>query len=168
MSYDFKLMIHIIQHSSQKRKIWAVPLQVGGEMYWYHGISLTCFTYYVRTIKYVIECHHYTILHESILVFWLGFGAFPMVFTNLMQSCLKLIFDEVQIISRSWSSSTMPHHFFAESDPFSSGSLKPTFVGRTPPVYSIVTVTVTTQFSLHGVAFVINLILCFFLLSSVY
>ena len=56
MLYDFKLVIHTIQDcGKKKRKIWAVPLQVGGQMYWYQGISLTCLTYYVRTF------HHYQI-----------------------------------------------------------------------------------------------------------
>ena len=105
---------------------------------------------------------------SSILVFWLGFGAFPTVVINWTQSRLKLFFDEVRIISRSRSSSTMPRRFFAESASLFSASVKPAFVGGTPPVDPIVTVTVTTQFRLHGVAFVMNLVLCFFLLWLVY
>ena len=62
----------------------------------------------------------------------------------------------------------MPRCFFAESVSFFSASVKPAFVGGTPPVYPIITVTVTTQFRLHEVAFVINLVLCFFLLWLVY
>ena len=58
----------------------------------------------------------------------------------------------------------MPCCFFAESDALSSASLKPVFVGGTPPVYPIVTVTVTTELWLHGVSFLVNLVLCFFLL----
>ena len=39
----------------------------------------------------------------------------------------------------------MPHHFSTEFDAFPSASVKLAFVGGTPPVYLIATVTVMTQ-----------------------
>jgi len=60
----------------------------------------------------------------------------------------------------------MPPCFFAESDAFPSASAKPEFVGGTPPVYLIITVTVTTQLSLHKVSFIIHLVSSYHLLTQ--
>ena len=51
MLYDFKLVIHTIQDSNQRKKDLSCP-SAGWRLNVHHGMSLTCFAYYVRTLNH--------------------------------------------------------------------------------------------------------------------